>query len=581
MLLIFISSGLFLGWSLGANDAANVFGSAVGARMITFRRAAVIASLFVIIGAVVQGSGTSETLAKLSEVKALAGAFTVSLCAGVTVYAMTRSGLPVSTTQSIVGAIIGWSIFSGSPTDYGVLITIVGTWVSGPILGLVFAALLFLLLRWTLRKARIHIIKLDAYIRLSLVLVGAFGAYSLGANNIANVMGVFVGKVPEISVDLGLFSLDSTRLLFLFGGIAIAIGIYTYSHKVMKTVGNGILDLSPEAAIVVVLAQALVLFLFSSTSFSLFISSLGLPRIPMVPVSSTQVVVGSVLGIGIIKGAREIKIRALGSIALGWVTTPLAAGILTYFALFFVQNVFGLQVTEAGQTNSGSFLQENNLDSSQGKFLDLSIPGVVIPALALLGLSFSIIVWQRSRRLKAERELARLQARDDSARKAINGLEISTLQLENNLLTNKLEAKRKEYINIALNISAQKEFIQDVAHRLDIIRELEDTERKEKELAELSATLRQKLSFTGDMEMFYAQIDQVHKDFRLKLNNSFPGLTDQEKRLAILLRLNLSTKEIAPLLGISAKSVEIARYRLRKRLEMPQGESLTQFIQNL
>ncbi len=106
---IFITSGLFLGWSLGANDAANIFGTAVGSKMIRFRQAALIASIFVILGAVFQGRGTSETLSTLSSVDALAGAFTVSLCAGATVYGMTRKGIPVSTTQAIVGAIIGWS----------------------------------------------------------------------------------------------------------------------------------------------------------------------------------------------------------------------------------------------------------------------------------------------------------------------------------------------------------------------------------------------------------------------------------------------------------------------------------------
>jgi len=545
--------------------------------MITFRRAAIIASLFVILGAVVQGSGTSETLARLSEVNALAGAFTVSLCAGLTVYFMTRYGLPVSTTQSIVGAIIGWSLFTGTPTDYGVLGTIVGTWVSGPLLGMAFSALLFLLLRWSLHKARIHVIKLDAYIRLSLVMVGAFGAYSLGANNIANVMGVFVGTVPEIQVDLGFFVLDSTRMLFLLGGLAIAVGIYTYSQKVMKTVGNGILDLSPEAAIVVVLAQALVLFVFSSTSLSQFISSLGLPRIPMVPISSTQVVVGSVLGIGIIKGAREIKFRALGSIALGWVTTPVAAGVLTYVALFFVQNVFDLKVYTGPAFTDSPVLPSNGVRH----YLDLSMPGLLLPVLVLTGALLALMLWQRKKRIKAEEELARVQDRDDSSRKAINGLEVSALQLENNLLTQKLEAKRREYINIALSISAQKEFIQGLASRIEELRGLPEAEERDRQLAELSATLRQKLSISGEMEAFYAQIDQIHKDFRLKLNSSFPGLTEQDKRLAILLRLNLSTKEIAPLLGISAKSVEIARYRLRKRLDISQGNSLTQFIQNL
>ena len=106
-----------MGWSLGANDAANVFGTAVGTRMVRFKTAAWIASIFVVLGAVISGGGTSETLGKLGAINAMAGAFTVALAAAVTVTWMTKLKLPVSTSQSIVGAIIGWNLFTGSATD--------------------------------------------------------------------------------------------------------------------------------------------------------------------------------------------------------------------------------------------------------------------------------------------------------------------------------------------------------------------------------------------------------------------------------------------------------------------------------
>ena len=103
--------------------------------------------------------------------------------------------------------------------------------------------------------------------------------------------------------------------------------------------------MTPETAIVVVLSQALVLFIFSSTTLSQAVTSIGLPPIPLVPVSSTQVVVGAVLGIGLVKGIQEIKMKIVGNIALGWVTTPVLTGILTFFSLFFVQSVFGIPVS--------------------------------------------------------------------------------------------------------------------------------------------------------------------------------------------------------------------------------------------
>ncbi len=581
LLLIFLSSGLFLGWSLGANDAANIFGSAVGSKMIRFRKAAIIASIFVVLGAVFQGRGTADTLSSLGAVDALAGGFTVSLCAALTVFWMTRYAIPVSTSQAIVGAIIGWSMFAGLPTNYTVLTKIVSTWVSGPILGMAFAAGLFMLLRGLLRRTKIHVIKLDSYIRISLIVAGAFGAYSLGANNIANVMGVFVNAAPDVLLNFGLFTLDGVQLLFLLGGLAIALGIFTYSERVMHTVGNGILSLSPEAAIVVVLSQALVLFIFSSSSLSAFLMSLGLPAIPLVPVSSTQVVVGSVIGIGLVKGAREIKLKALGEIAAGWVVTPLAAGFLTYIALFFVQNVFKLPVFSgkvqdtAIQPDTVTAIAENATE------INLILPAILATsALAIIILIF-LVFRQQKLRLKTENELLHQQNNYYQAQKTLSGMEVTAVHLENSLLSQKLETKRREYVNIALNISSQREFLQSVAAKIDEIRLVGDQHQLLEQLNELSLMVKQKMNFSDETEELYAQIELIHKDFRQKLTASFPGLTEQEKRLAVLLRLNFSSKEIASLMGISPKSAEIARYRLRKKLNLKQGESLTQFIHNL
>ena len=113
-----------------------------------------------------------------------------------------------------------------------------------------------------------HILRLDAYTRLALLLAGAFGAYSLGANNIANVMGVFVPISPftEIKI-MNIFYLSSAGQLFLLGGIAIAVGVFTYSKKVMLTVGNDLLRLSPIAAFIVVISHSIVLFVFASQGF--------------------------------------------------------------------------------------------------------------------------------------------------------------------------------------------------------------------------------------------------------------------------------------------------------------------------
>ena len=341
MTWIFLSSGLLLGWSLGANDAANIFGTAVGTRMVRFKTAAVIASIFVILGAVISGAGAAYTYGKLGAINAIAGSFVAALSAAITVFWMTKLGLPVSTTQAIVGAIVGWDIFTGNLIDTKTLSKILSTWVASPALAGIFALIFYLALKHYLARIRIHILEMDLYTRIGLILIGAFGAYSLGANNIGNVVGVFISSNPFETIDIGIFRLKDIQVLFLVGSIFIAIGICTYSYRVMKTVGNDIFKLSPLAALIVVFAESIVLFIFASQKIERFLISLGLPSIPLVPVSSSQAVVGGVIGVAIAKkGWKMINYRLLIKIVMGWIFTPVSSGFLTFFSLFVMQNVF-------------------------------------------------------------------------------------------------------------------------------------------------------------------------------------------------------------------------------------------------
>ncbi len=155
--LMFLTSGLFLGWALGANDAANVFGTAVGSRMVRFSTAAIVSSVFVILGAVFSGAGAAHTLGKLGAITALPGAFVAALAAGFSVYLMTKAGIAVSTTQAIVGSIIGWNLFSNTQTDSGALIKIVSTWVFCPWLAAGIAMVLFKIVSATLKRSSLHL----------------------------------------------------------------------------------------------------------------------------------------------------------------------------------------------------------------------------------------------------------------------------------------------------------------------------------------------------------------------------------------------------------------------------------------
>ncbi len=346
-ILFFLSSGLFLGWSLGANDAANVFGTAVGTRMIKFRSAAIVCSFFIILGATISGAGAAHTLGRLGAVNTMAGSFTVALAAALSTFWMTRLKIPVSTSQSIVGAIIGWNLYSASVTDGSTLTRITVTWVACPIITGIVAVVLFILVRWAIDLSKPHLLHLDSLTRLGLLGVGAFGSYALGANNIANVMGVFVPDNPFGDLTIfGLVTLTGTQQLFFLGAVAIAVGVFTYSERVMGTVGSGLVRLSPISALVVVLAQSITLFLFASEGLEHFLASRGLPTFPLVPVSSSQAVIGAIVGISLFKGA-GIRYRVLGNISLGWIATPVLAGVMAFFLLFFVDNVFDQQVSRA------------------------------------------------------------------------------------------------------------------------------------------------------------------------------------------------------------------------------------------
>ena len=584
MFFLYLTSGLFLGWSLGANDAANIFGTAVGSKMIRFRTAALVASIFVIIGATLQGGGTTQTLSQLGSVNALPGAFTVALAAAIVVFLMTKALLPVSTTQAIVGAIIGWNLFTGNSTDVKTLTTILTTWVVSPVIGAIFSALFYILLRALLKKLQLHVIVLDVFIKWALIIVGAFGAYSLGANNIANVMGVFAASAPDVVIDMGLFRLDGLQVLFLLGGIAIALGIITYSKGLMMQVGNGIMALSAEAAIVAVFSQAVVLFIFSSTAFSEFLQGIGLPPIPLVPVSSSQVIVGSIIGIGMIKGVNEIKFKTIKGILYGWVLTPIAAGFLSFFALFFMKNLFNLNVgTEPGAADATADMAvtTGTVVSETTRHINLVWPGISLIVLAVLIIIIIYSFSQLKKRLAAEKELLEREKETIIARKALTDAGVRAVQKENLYLQNEIENKRRDLINYAMNIVEQKEYFGKIADSLRTILSDKKPESREEKLRKLELDIRQRMSFEDKVEDFNIRIERMHKDFIGRLVQLNPDLSPNDIRLAVLLRLGIATKQIATLMNISPKSVEINRYRLRKKLGLDRGSNLTQFINNI
>jgi phosphate/sulfate permease len=292
------------------------------------------------------------------------------------------------------------------------------------------------------------------------------------------------------------------------------------------------------------------------------------------------VVVGAVMGIGIIKGGSEIKFKMLRGIALGWVLTPVAAGVLSYIALFFVQNVFGLEVTSSivpeFDKTSETLINGKNLFS-----INLIIPAISMIVFLLVSFLIYLYYRQQKLRLKAENQLLHQQNQAYISAKTLNELEMNTIQMQNILLTNKLELKRQELNTILMNISEQKTFLEGITYDISELIGMQETDKLDVRLNDLILLLKQRMSFTKEIDDFYEQIEKIHENFQLNLIEKFPDLTDNEKRLAMLLRLNFASKEIATLMNITTKSVEIARYRLRKKLKLMERENLIEFLKSI
>ena len=289
-----ILGGIFLGWALGANDSANVFGTAVSSYMVKYRVAVTLTAIFVLLGAIVGGMPGVRTLSSLTS-QSSTTAFFVSISAALTVTLMTIAKIPVSTSQAVVGGIIGIGILQRK-VDFHSLTKVVICWIGTPIGAALISFILYFLLAKLFRKFHFHFITYDKLIRTLLVLSGIYGAYALGANNVANVTGVFYKA--------GMLNSFQTLLV---GGLSIGFGAITYSKNVMITVGRKIIPLDAFSAFVSVLSSAITVHIYSLIG---------------VPVSTSQAIVGAVVGIGILKGMRMISRKTVSKIVIGWFLTP-------------------------------------------------------------------------------------------------------------------------------------------------------------------------------------------------------------------------------------------------------------------
>jgi len=303
-----ILGGVYSGWALGSNDSANIFGTSVGSRAIKYTTAILLTSIFVILGSLLEGPQTMDTVSNLTKLSGWMP-FIAAASAALTITFMTVVSIPASTSQAIIGALIGIGFANNNPSFNG-LLKIVICWIGTPVGAALISFLLYHFLGYFFNKIK-NIYVHDRVLKILIILSGCYGAYSLGANNVANTMGVFVGQ-PFLG--LSMTKMQAAAI----GGLSIALGTMTFSKKVMETVGKKITPMSPFGSFITMISMAITVHIYTLIG---------------VPVSTSQAIVGTVVGVGIIKGLRAVSFKMVYLIGISWVLTPTLAAIISFLLM--------------------------------------------------------------------------------------------------------------------------------------------------------------------------------------------------------------------------------------------------------
>ncbi|MFA5157351.1 MAG: inorganic phosphate transporter [Candidatus Omnitrophota bacterium] len=305
--------GIAVGWSIGANDAANSLGTAVGSRVLNLKQAIVLICIFGFLGAYFQGSHVVNTIGKgivpmdqLDKPLAIYLALVASFAACAWVVLATYWKMPISTSHSIVGAVAGAGLAISAPVRWKILLDIFICWLFTPIgaavLGYIF---------YRVFKNIFYRIVPRKYLRPVLagliITSGCYVAYTWGANDVANAVGVISGS--------GIISVNISTII---GGAAILLGIVTWGYKVIETVGSEIAHLLPIMAFSVQLASAINVHVY--TGFG-------------IPVSTSHSIVGAIFGVGLVRGVHVLNLRIIREIVFCWLATPFISGVIGFLIL--------------------------------------------------------------------------------------------------------------------------------------------------------------------------------------------------------------------------------------------------------
>jgi PiT family inorganic phosphate transporter len=410
LLVLAIIFGVFMTWGIGANDVANALGTSVGSGAITVRTAIIVAAIFEFAGAALAGGSVTKTIRKgIIDPSAIAdqpellvfGMLAALLAAGCWLALASFRGWPVSTTHSIVGAIVGFAV-AGIGVDavaWGKIGQIVASWVVSPVLGgmVAFALMMSIrklilqaekpfesAIRWApvylflvgfvislvtifkglkhlnidlngyesaavaaligivtaligkraIRRVTIHetmdqtahLASVERVFAPMIVFTACAMAFAHGSNDVANGVGPLAAVYGLIQSGGEVTQkLEMPLWILALGGAGIVLGLVTYGYRVMRTIGSKITALTPTSGFCATVAAALTVVIASRTAM---------------PVSTTHIAVGAVMGVGMARGIAALDLRVIGSIFASWIVTLPAGGLLAAAFFFMLKGMF-------------------------------------------------------------------------------------------------------------------------------------------------------------------------------------------------------------------------------------------------
>ncbi|RTE85602.1 MULTISPECIES: inorganic phosphate transporter [Gammaproteobacteria] len=404
--------GFLMAWGIGANDVANAMGTSVGSKALTIKQAIIIAMVFEFAGAYLAGGEVTSTIRKGIIDQAyvvnapdllVIGMISSLLAAGLWLVLASYLGWPVSTTHSIIGAIVGFAAvgISMDAVEWGKVAGIVGSWIVTPAISGIIAYFIFMsaqklifnkenplqaaktyvpfymgaggfiMALLTIKKGLKHVGlemgNLEGYIwaigiGLALVVLGRIVisrlnfeeskdrhvnfaniekvfailmvvtaccmAFAHGSNDVANAIGPLAAVVSVVSSG-GMVESKATLAWWVLplGALGIVAGLALFGHRVIATIGKGITHLTPSRGFAAELAAASTVIIASGTGL---------------PISTTQTLVGAVLGVGLARGIAALNLNVVGSIVVSWVITLPAGAIMSIIFFFGLRNIFGV-----------------------------------------------------------------------------------------------------------------------------------------------------------------------------------------------------------------------------------------------